>query len=492
MNNTPTVFLSYASENRQVVVEIYEYLKSHGIDVWFDKESLQPGQDWQYEIEVAIENCDFFICCFSETLINKTGFVQKELKKGIDLLDMQPEGKVFFIPIRLDECRLPRSVAKYQWLDWFSTEQQNRIIGVIKNEFSVYTLSKINNSEQNTIINLTDDYSQLNSEPLFEYSSHRDWVISVEFKQSIPIDDKYCDFVTAGRDRKVVYWEGDGTNYRPYEIIVDTAYGGLNHASFNPVDESIICTSDENGYIHILSLDSKSVIEQFKAHEYLVTHVCFSPSGKQILSSGNDNIIRVWDTSNQSLVLEISGHTDGMIGRGWGSKGSPSRFRKNGVDNVNFSPDSSKIISASYDGTARMWDINTGAEIMRLIHRNWVMSACFSPDGKQILTAGHDNVARLWDAKTGHEIMSFTGHSRWIRRASFSSNGRFIVTASEDRTSRIFDTVSGKELKQFTHHNLVTDAKLSPDLYFLATTTADRLSTNVRLWNVSDLRALIE
>jgi WD40 repeat protein len=105
-----------------------------------------------------------------------------------------------------------------------------------------------------------------------------------------------------------------------------------------------------------------------------------------------------------------------------------------------FSPDGSRIVTASLDKTVRIWDAATGKEIMVLRdHENSVEAAAFSPDGTRIVTASIDKTVRIWDAATGKEIMILRGHERWVNSAAFSPDGSCIVTASDDNTARIWD-----------------------------------------------------
>jgi WD40 repeat protein len=105
-----------------------------------------------------------------------------------------------------------------------------------------------------------------------------------------------------------------------------------------------------------------------------------------------------------------------------------------------FSPDGARIVTASADYTARIWDAATGKDITVLRrHEGSVASAAFSPDGARIVTASGDNTARIWDAATGKEIMVLRGHEGSLRSAAFSPDGARIVTASGDNTARIWD-----------------------------------------------------
>ena len=83
------------------------------------------------------------------------------------------------------------------------------------------------------------------------------------------------------------------------------------------------------------------------------------------------------------------------------------------VNSAAFSPDGSRVLTASYDHTARLWDAKTGAPLAILLgHMDAVTSAVFSPDGSRIVTASNDDTARLWDAKTGAALATLTGHTR--------------------------------------------------------------------------------
>jgi WD40 repeat protein len=121
------------------------------------------------------------------------------------------------------------------------------------------------------------------------------------------------------------------------------------------------------------------------------------------------------------------------------------------VNSAAFSPDGSRIVTASKDNTARIWDATTAKEIAVLRgHEDPVYSAAFSPDGPRIVTASSDNTARIWDAATAKEIAVLRGHDDHVHSAAFSPDGSRIVSASWDKTARIWDvrllTMSGKGL----------------------------------------------
>jgi hypothetical protein len=114
---------------------------------------------------------------------------------------------------------------------------------------------------------------------------------------------------------------------------------------------------------------------------------------------------------------------------------------------VAFSPDGRRIVTASQDNTARVWDAVKGQELLVLRHTNSLAHVAFSPDGRRILTGSLDKTARVWDAATGRELFALKGHTQYIWIVAFSSDGQRIVTWSwGDKTARLWDAVQGQEL----------------------------------------------
>jgi WD40 repeat protein len=98
-----------------------------------------------------------------------------------------------------------------------------------------------------------------------------------------------------------------------------------------------------------------------------------------------------------------------------------------------------RLKASTYDKTARIWDVDAGAEILQLVgHTDTIKGAVFTPDGRYVVTGGSDGTARLWDATTGAELRRFSGHTGIINSVAVSADSRFICTASGDRTARLW------------------------------------------------------
>jgi TIR domain-containing protein len=91
----PRAFISYAREDEAAARRLYIGLKAAGVEAWLDKESILPGQDWQEAIAAAIESSEYFVAVLSSHSLNKRGFVQRELRIALEVLDEVPEGQVF-------------------------------------------------------------------------------------------------------------------------------------------------------------------------------------------------------------------------------------------------------------------------------------------------------------------------------------------------------------------------------------------------------------
>ena len=127
-----SIFLCHSSSDKSQVRELYKRLKSEKFDPWLDEEKLLPGQDWQYEIPKAVRNADVVVVCLSRNSINKEGFVQKEIRIALDAADEKPEGKIFIIPLKLEECEVPERVSKWQWVNYFEKNGYKRLLSALQ------------------------------------------------------------------------------------------------------------------------------------------------------------------------------------------------------------------------------------------------------------------------------------------------------------------------------------------------------------------------
>lgn len=126
------VFLCHSSSDKAQVRKLYHRLKEDGLAPWLDEEDLLPGQDWDWAIRRAIRNVDAVAVCLSKSSTTKTGYVQKEIKVALDVADEQPEGTIFVIPVRLEECSVPSRLGHLHRVDLSDDRGYKRLVGALK------------------------------------------------------------------------------------------------------------------------------------------------------------------------------------------------------------------------------------------------------------------------------------------------------------------------------------------------------------------------
>ncbi len=107
----PRVFIAYVEEDLRVVKKLYQVFAAHGFRPWLDKKQLLAGQNWPRSIETAIQSSDFFVACFSQRSTSKRGGFHSELRYALSCASKIPLDEIFFIPLRLDDCVVPRRIA---------------------------------------------------------------------------------------------------------------------------------------------------------------------------------------------------------------------------------------------------------------------------------------------------------------------------------------------------------------------------------------------
>jgi WD40 repeat protein/serine/threonine protein kinase len=220
----------------------------------------------------------------------------------------------------------------------------------------------------------------------------------------------------------------------------------------------------------------------FAGHTDAVVSVAFSRDGKRLLSASFDKTARLWDVESGKELKSFLGHS-------WW------------VWSAAFSPDEERVVTASQDGSAIIWRTETGARIAQFLeHRGPLYSAAFSPEGDRVVTGGYDKRVLVWrpadvrpfdfrklaegGARESVPHRAFEGHGAPVRSVSFSRDGALIVSGSHDNTVRVWDSASGRTVRTFRgHDSWVRSCAFSPDGRTVVSASHDHRAT---LWNITN------
>lgn len=204
----------------------------------------------------------------------------------------------------------------------------------------------------------------------------------------------------------------------------------------------------------------------FSGHSGIVNAAAFSPDGSKVLTGSWDRTARLWDASDGRLLQTFPG-----LGENLGS--------------VGFSSDGARVLTGDREG-ARLWDV-AGARVIQTFRTSYGLDAAISPDGAHVIVGLYEG-AQLFDAATGELIRTLAGHRNPVWAVAFAPDGR-PLTASLDGTARLWDAEGRETLQRFDviSGRGVSAVALSSDGAYLAATAQD---DRTRLLDVASGRTL--
>ena len=251
------------------------------------------------------------------------------------------------------------------------------------------------------------------------------------------------------------------------------------------LDGKHIATSSEDQTAKLWDAQTSTELVTLPGHYDAVTGVAFSPNGRHLATSSHDTQVKVWNVKTGKEENNLYRPDSDVILLDH----APAVYR------VIFSPDGKRLASAS-EFQASVWNAQTGEELLTFgdhyfrdhyvtevdrNHENVTGGVAFSPDGKRLATGGMDGTAKVWDAQTGEKLLTLEGRPDYVTGVAFSPNGRRIATASGN-TARLWAAETGKELLTLRgHRGVLESVAFSPDGNRLATASDDQ---TVKLWDV--------
>jgi WD40 repeat protein len=219
--------------------------------------------------------------------------------------------------------------------------------------------------------------------------------------------------------------------------------------------------------------EAGALLRTLTGHTREVAGVAVTPDGTRAVSASCDGTLKVWDMASGVELHTLAGHTSGVTG-------------------VAVTPDGKRAVSASADNTLKVWDIATGVELRSLKgHTREVTGVALTPDGKRAVSASYDTTLKVWDLATGHELHTLTGHQHTVYGVALMPDGRRAVSASNDGTLKVWDLASGVEVRTLAGHTSgITGVAVTPDGSRVISASTDNTLKVWDLANGTEMRAL--
>ena len=350
-----------------------------------------------------------------------------------------------------------------------------------------------------------------------------DWVSDVEFSQDGTM------VVTASQDATARVWELATRD----ELLALNGNGSVvNTARFSP-DGSSVVTASSDGTARVWDVRTGKAL---RGHRDWVLDAVFTPNGREIFTAGADRNLMVWNATtgayitrlhlpagqqvsdisfdpvpgHHRFVMAIADGTAVVRDSGTGARlatideAKRSRLSPGdaALNTAAFSPDGRRIVTASDDWTASIWDVRTGKHIATLVKPVWngrkfthagaVEAAAYSPDGRYIVTVGDDRLARVWTADGKPTGVVFSRqHGDLLRVAFDPKNPSLVATTGDDETVRVWDVRTGKQFAELDARAPLSGVAFSPGGRLLAAASTDGF-TRVWDWKHEELFAAMK
>lgn len=403
-SNVNRVFLCHSSRDKEPVRKLYEQLRTAGFNPWLDERDILPGQDWELEIAKAVRTSAVVLVCLSKSAVTNTGYIHREIGYALDVAAEQPEGTIFVIPVRLEECDVPTRLKQWNWVNLFEEQGYGLILRALATKCYSSNLGK--DRAQATISELR--MLKRHATAVWGVASSDQCVVSASGDETLKVWD-----INSGR--KVHTLRGHSDSVRCVAVSPDSLH---------------VVSGSQDQTLKLWDLKAGQELRTFENHSNLVSGVALTPDGSRAVSASWDETLKVWDLESGRERCTLEGHS-------------------NRVSAVALCHDGSCAVSASWDKTLKVWDLESGRELRALLGHSQAVKAV-AVNGHIAVSASADKTLKLWDLESGGELRTLEGHLQAVTGVAISPDGHLVLSASADDTLRVWELATGAVLATFS------------------------------------------
>jgi WD40 repeat protein len=272
-------------------------------------------------------------------------------------------------------------------------------------------------------------------------------------------------YLAAGAYGRVTIW--DLSLARPVKVLTNVL-GAVNDLRFSP-DGTLLAVAggqpSARGDLRLFTTADWKLKSVLAGHDDVINSVSFRSDGKQIASASYDRTARIWDVASGKVIRSLTMHSDFVLA-------------------VAFSPDGKHVFTGSKDRSIRMTEADTGKSVFTFSDRNEdVLAVAAHPDGKSIVATGLEPGLSWWNTETGAKLRSSPGHRGAVHELAFSRDGKLLASGGADGTVRLWNGSSGALSRSITVGSLVYAVAVSDDGKRVASGSFDGL---VRVYDASN------
>ncbi len=446
-------------------------LEERGRNIWIDADDIPPGAAWRRELGTGIEAADAFVFVISPESIASPECAE-ELRRATEL------GKRLVPVLYKNATGVPDELASHQYIDAERHSNFDRLVKQV--DEAIQTDYDWVHAHTGWLARALRWQEGGHDQSLLlrgsELEAAENWLARQVEGKKPPPTQLQTDYIVAGRGAQrrrlrtivaltlvalavsialgvvALLSRNEAINQRDQARSRELAASALSQLEVDP-ERSLLLALEAEDIAHSRPADDALRQALVRSHvravmrgsRRAIASLDLSRDGEKVISASRDHTARIFDSASGRPLHVLRGHR-GPVGE------------------ASFAPDARRVVTASDDGTARIWDATDGEKLAVLHHeRGAVNSAAFSRDGGRIVTAGDDGAARVWDAESGRELAVLAGPRGHLISASFDPSGRKVLTAGSDGRARMWNVRSGAGTVVARHARSLFLAEMSAD-----------------------------